>query len=532
MMPDPSRLNPCFHAIDHPDRIALKIMPRGEAVSYRALEERSNQAAHLLRSLGLHRGDVIAILMENNARYFELAWAAERSGLYFTCISHRLSAPEITYIVQDSGARIMISSFVLAALAGDVAEQCPGLRYFMVDGATRPFASYEEAVAPLPCTPIADESQGMPMLYSSGTTGRPKGVRIPLPEEPFGSLDGLTRIAIDRFGFEPGMLYLSPAPMYHSAPLRWSMCVHRLGGTVVAMEKFDAEYALRLIEEERITHSQWVPTHFVRMLKLPPETRTGHDLSSHRLTFHAAAPCPVAIKQAMMEWWGPIIREYYAGTEFNGLTSITPEEWLARPGSVGRATFGTIHIVGDDGAELPPRREGLIYFEGGTPFAYHNDPAKTAEAYNDRGWSMLGDIGWVDEDGYLYLTDRKSFMIISGGVNIYPQEIEDAILTHPRVADVAVVGAPDEDMGEKVVAIIQPMDWSEAGSALARDIEAHLRQRLGGIKIPRQFDFSPELPRHPTGKLYKRLLRDQYWADPPEKPGVAMDDTHQKEKHG
>lgn len=354
------------------------------------------------------------------------------------------------------------------------------------------------------------------MLYSSGTTGRPKGVRFALDEEPVGFLDGLTRLVRDRFAFGPDSVYLMPAPMYHAAALRWAISVLRLGGTVVAMERFDPELALQLIEKERITHSQWVPTHFIRMLKLPPEAREGYDMSSLEMVFHAAAPCPIPVKQDMLAWWGPVIHEYYAGTEFNGMTTIDPQDWLAHPGSVGRATFGIAHIMSDDGeTELTGRQEGLIYFEGGTPFTYHNDADKTASAYNSRGWSTLGDVGWLDEERYLYLTDRKSFMIISGGVNIYPQEIEDAIIVHPRVADAAVIGAPDDDLGERLVAIVQPLDWADAGDDLAADIRASLEGKLGRLKIPKQIDFLQELPRHPTGKLYKRLLRDTYWENAP-----------------
>jgi long-chain acyl-CoA synthetase len=509
-----SSFHPSCHARTDPQLIAYKMVPSGETVTYGELDARSNQGAHLLRSLGLQRGDVIAILMENHPRYLEIAWASDRSGLYYTGISNRLTAPEIAYILSDSGASILFTSQAMADLAVAALADVPDCKSYVVDGPRDGFGDYLAGRDQQPETPIADESSGSPMLYSSGTTGRPKGVKFALSDAAIHDLDGLTALATSRFGFEYGMRYLSPAPMYHSAPLRWSMCAHRAGGTVIVMEKYDPEFALSLIESEKITVSQWVPTHFVRMLKLPEEVRTGYDLSSQKLTFHAAAPCPVPIKHAMMQWWGPIIHEFYAGTEFNGFTSITPDEWLSHPGSVGQASFGTLHICADDGVtELPVRQEGLVYFEGGSQFAYHNDPNKTAEAYNAKGWSTLGDIGWLDENGYLYLTDRKSFMIISGGVNIYPQEIEDAIIAHPKVADAAVVGAPDEDLGERVVAVIQPLDSADAGEGLADEIRASLAGQLSKVKIPRQIDFMEELPRHPTGKLYKRLLRDNYWKD-------------------
>ena len=509
-----SGLHLSFHARSNPDKIAYKMMPSGETVTYRELDERTNQCAQLLRSLGLKRGDVIAILMENNPRYFEIASAADRAGLYYTGISSRLTAPETAYIVQDSGAKVLFTSAYMLQVAKGALESVPGCIGFSVDGADGDFRDYIAERDAQPTTPIADQSNGAAMLYSSGTTGRPKGVKFPLDEEPIGFRDGLTNLAADRFGVNENTIYLMPAPMYHSAALRWAICIMKLGGTVIAMERFDPELALQLIQDEKVTTSQWVPTHFIRMLKLPKEVRERYDLSSHELTFHAAAPCPVPVKQEMMGWWGPIIHEYYAATEFNGMATVTPEEWLERPGTVGKATFGIVHIMADDGeTELAPRQEGMIYFEGGTQFSYHNDPDKSASAYNSKGWSTLGDVGWVDEDGYLFLTDRKSFMIISGGVNIYPQEIEDAIIVHPKVADAAVIGAPDEDLGERLVAVVQPLDWADAGPELAADIQESLKDTLGKLKIPKQIDFMAELPRLPTGKLYKRLLRDKYWED-------------------
>jgi fatty-acyl-CoA synthase len=352
------------------------------------------------------------------------------------------------------------------------------------------------------------------MLYSSGTTGRPKGVRVALPEDPdIAAVSVLATLAQGLYGFGPDTIYLSPAPMYHAAPLRWCMTVHRLGGTVIMMQHFDPIAALALIERYRVNASQWVPTHFVRMLKLPEADRLAHNVSSMRAAIHAAAPCPVPVKEAMIAWWGPVIYEYYAGSEGNGFTSITSEQWLAHKGSVGKPAYGIAHICGEDGEELPAGNEGLIYFEGGGQFAYHNDPAKTAEASNAMGWTTLGDIGRLDEEGFLYLTDRKSFMIISGGVNIYPQEIENRIITHPKVADVAVIGGPDPDMGERVIAVVQPADMADAGPALAEELTAWCRAELSGVKTPRQIDFTAELPRHATGKLYKRLLRDRYWGE-------------------
>jgi long-chain acyl-CoA synthetase len=503
-------VHPGIHAATDPDRIAYIVVPNGETVTYRQLDERSNQCAHLLRSLGLKRRDAIAILLENHSRYHELAWAADRSGLYYTCISTRLSADEAAFILRDSGSRALFTSQAMLGMAREMLSLAPGAEAFSVTGPVDGFRDYLAERDAMPVTPIADESRGASMLSSSGTTGRPKGVELALPEGPLDGPDGLTDVARSYFGFEPDMIYLSPAPMYHSAPLRWSMCVHKVGGTVIVMEKFDAEQGLRMIQDHKVTVSQWVPTHFVRMLKLPADVRSRYDLSSQKLSYHGAAPCPVAVKEEMIRWWGPIIREFYAGTEFNGLCAITSGEWLDHRGSVGKAAFGTLHICDDDGEPLPARSEGLIYFEGGTPIRYRNDPEKTASAYNRHGWSTLGDIGWADDEGYLYLTDRKSFMVITGGVNVYPREIEDALVTHPGVIDIAVIGVPDEDLGERLVAIVQPAEWGSAGPALAAELTALAERKLGRVKMPRQVDFLAELPRHPTGKLYKRLLRDEY----------------------
>ncbi len=423
------KLHPEFHAETTPDKPALKFVPSGKMVSYGELNAKSNQASHLMRSIGLERGDVIAIFMHNRPEYFETAWAADRAGLYYTGISTQLTAEEVAYILADSGAKALFTSGALIPVASEALQRCPRCTGYVVDGASSELHDYAAERDRYPVTPIADQSRGMPMLYSSGTTGRPKGVKFPLPDLDLGGVDPLTKLLRDSFGLGGHSVYLSPAPLYHSAPLRFCMTVNRLGGTAVVLEKFDPELSLQTIEVERVTESQWVPTHFVRMLKMPPENRARYDLSSHRFAIHAAAPCPVPVKQEMIEWWGPIIHEYYSGTEFNGMTVVRPDEWLAHPGTVGRAAVGTVHVMDDDGSkDLPPRSEGLIYFEGGSRFAYHNDPEKTAGSYNAHGWSTLGDVGWLDEEGFLYLTDRKSFMIISGGVNIYPQEIEDAII--------------------------------------------------------------------------------------------------------
>ena len=506
-------MHPAHHAKTHPDKPAFIMAYSGETVTYGELEARSNQGAHLFRALGLNGGDAVAFFIDNHPRYYELLWAAQRSGLQFTCLSSKLTQGEIEYIVKDSKAKAFVTSQSLAAAALAVAPLIPGVALFMVGGGAAPFKSFEAARAPYPTTPIEGESAGRAMLYSSGTTGRPKGVKRTGPVEPaIDAVNGLSVIGQALYGWTPDTVYLSPAPLYHAAPLGWSMAMQALGGTVVMMERFDAEDALRFIEQYRITSAQWVPTHFVRMLKLPPEARTRYDMSSLTAVFHAAAPCPVPVKEQMIAWWGPIVNEYYAGTEGNGFCIINSAEWLAHKGSVGRGMTAQVRICDDEGEPLPPRTEGMVFFEGGGQFEYHGDPAKTAESRNKHGWTTLGDVGWVDEEGYLYLTDRKSFMIISGGVNIYPQELENVLIGHPKVADAAVVGAPDEEMGEKVVAVIQPMDWADAGDDLRAELMAYARQHLSHVKSPRVIDFMAELPRHATGKLYKRLIRDAYWA--------------------
>ena len=505
---------PGAHAATSPDKPAVVMASTGETVTYRELDERSNRLARLLRARGLKQGDSIAIFMDNNARYLEVAWAAQRSGLYYTAVSSKLSPEEVAYIVGDCGARAFISSTALAKTAVDTLPHIPGAAIrLMVGGEAEGFESYESAVAEHPAEPLPEQVEGADMLYSSGTTGRPKGVKVPLPGTPVGEQPGALLLLCQLlYGFGPDTIYLSPAPMYHSAPLRFTVTVTRLGGTVVMMERFDPEAYLAAVERYAITHSQVVPTMFIRMLKLPPEVRERYDVSSLQCVIHAAAPCPIPVKQQMIEWFGPIINEYYAGTEGVGFNAITSPEWLEHPGSVGKSLRGAVHILDEDGNELPTGESGTIWFEGDSSFEYHNDPEKTKSAYNDRGWATLGDVGYLDGEGYLYLTDRKAYMIISGGVNIYPQEAENLLVTHPKVMDVAVFGVPNEEFGEEVKAVVQPMDMAAAGPELEQELLEFCRAHLAHYKCPRTIDFDAELPRHPTGKLYKRLLRDRYWS--------------------
>jgi acyl-CoA synthetase (AMP-forming)/AMP-acid ligase II len=505
-----------------PDRPAIIMGGSGEVVTHRELNERSNRLAQLFRARGVRQRDSVAVFMENNVRYLEVAWAAQRAGLHWTCVNSHLTAPEVEYIVDDCDAKLLVSSRALANVCATIdAANIPkvetrlmvgGVPDAVPEGTLDGWESYEDAVAPFPTEPIADEAEGGFMLYSSGTTGRPKGIWRELQLEPMGSA-GMVAGFFAWLGWGDGSVYLSPAPLYHAAPIAWSMGVQRMGGTVVLMERFDPERALQLVEEHSVTCGQFVPTMFIRMLKLPEETRAKYDLSSLVSVVHAAAPCPVDVKHQMIEWWGPIVYEYYSSTEGAGVTTVGPEEWLAHPGTVGKPMLMPAHILDDDGNELPAGQAGTVWFEGPLGFEYKNDPVKTAEAVNDMGYKTVGDVGYLDEDGYLYLTDRKAYMIISGGVNIYPQEAENALILHPTVADVAVFGVPDPDLGEQVKAVVQPVDWADAGPELEAELIEYCRSRLAHYKCPRTVDFERELPRLDTGKLYKQQLRDRYWAD-------------------
>lgn len=508
-------MHPSVHARTMPDKPALIMASSGETLTYAELDALSNRNAHALRAAGLARGDTVALCLPNVIGFIPLVWGAQRAGLRYVCISSRLTTDELAYILKDCDARVLIVSPETEVARNLDLSAAPAVTTYAHGGALADLPSWERLAETRPSSPLPDQSAGIEMLYSSGTTGRPKGIALPFETEDILVPDALTQMAAGLFGINDQTVYLSPAPLYHAAPLRWTMAVNRLGGTAIIMERFDPELALQTIDRHRVTAGQFVPTHFVRMLKLPQDKRLSHDVSSIRLALHAAAPCPVPVKEAMIEWWGPVLVEYYAGTEGNGLTMINSADWMTHKGSVGRAVLGHVRICDEDGEELPVGTVGQVYFSDGRTFAYHNDPDKSAESLNRHGWSTLGDIGRLDEEGFLYLTDRKSFTIISGGVNIYPQEIENLLIQHPAVADVAVIGAPCPEMGEQVVAVIQPADWTDdpdAQARLADTLRSWTRERLGGVKTPRRFDFMRQLPRHDTGKLYKRLLRDQYWA--------------------
>jgi len=500
-----------------PCQPAIIMAQSGETVTYAELERRSNRLAHFLRASGLGRFDHYAIFMENNVRYVECCSAGERAGLYYTCINSYLTPDEVVYILDNSESKILITSMAKRDVALKAMRQCPRIEWCLIadgPGNGAKVLSLSEAVNKFPDTPIADESLGTAMLYSSGTTGRPKGILRPLPENPPRENLAIADFVMDAWRFRDGMTYLSPAPLYHAAPWLGVALTIRMGGTAVTMERFDPEQFLELLERYRVTHTQLVPTMFSRMLKLPEDVRHGYDVSSLEIAVHAAAPCPVPVKEQMIAWWGPIIYEYYAATEGHCFVACDSAEWLTHRGTVGRVLLGELQVLDEEMQPVPTGTPGTLWFKTASEFEYFKDPERTAEARSPDGtMSTVGDVGYVDEEGYVYLTDRRTFMIISGGVNIYPQECENLLITHPDVADAAVFGVPNEDLGEEVKAVVQPMPGIRPTADFAEELIAFCRQHLAHIKCPRTIDFEEELPRLPTGKLYKRLLRDRYWGE-------------------
>lgn len=509
-------MHPRIFAEKTPDKPVLIMEETGEIITFAQLEARANRGAHALRALGVENGGTVSLVCENRAEYFDIVWAAQRAGIMLVVLSSRLKADEVAYIVNDSESTHLLIGESLAEVATDLAADpslTPGLKTTLAVGSIPGLDSWQDLVAQQPETPIADEQLGSRMGYSSGTTGRPKGVRIPSPGgSPVQDNPGVLMFQAF-YGIDENVTYLSPAPLYHAAPLGFCTSVQSVGGTVVCMKRFTPERFLAAIEQYKVSMTQCVPTMFIRMLRLSEEERARHDLSSLEMVVHAAAPCPVPVKRQMIEWLGPIIHEYYAGSEGNMFIRINSEEWLAHPGSVGRPSYGTLHICDDEGNELPTGETGTVYIEGGRDFAYHNDDAKTRSSRNPihEGWTTLGDVGRLDEEGFLYLSDRKHFMIISGGVNIYPQEVEDLLITHPDVLDVAVFGVPNDDFGEEVKAVIQPKDWSRANDEFGAELIGWCRERLADVKCPRSVDFEKEMPRAETGKLYKKELKARYW---------------------
>ncbi|MEO9328505.1 acyl-CoA synthetase [Gordonia aurantiaca] len=509
---------PGVFAKSTPDKPAVIRAATGEQLTYRQLDENSTRIANYLESLGVKRGDNIAVVSANDLHVFEVYWAALRSGLYVTAVNHHLTAGETNYILGDCNAQVLFAGASVAdavAASGEIPALTGSGRRIAWGGDIEGFDSYDKVLANASAAPRTDQPRGTDMLYSSGTTGRPKGIKTPMPEGQVDEVpDTYTAIFGPMYGFDENSVYLSPAPLYHAAPLRYCGVTNSVGGTVVMMDRFEPEDALAAIEKYKVTHSQWVPTMFIRMLKLPDDVRAKYDVSSMKIAVHAAAPCPVEVKKAMIDWWGPVIHEYYASTEAAGATFIGPQEALEHPGSVGRPLLGVVHICDEDGKELPVGEVGLVYFEReDIAFQYHNDPEKTRKAQHPEhaNWSTTGDVGYVDADGYLYLTDRKAFMIISGGVNIYPQEAENVLINHPAVFDVAVIGVPDADLGEVAKACVQLAEGYSPSDELADELISYTKEHIAAYKSPRSVDFVDELPRTPTGKLVKGELRKKYW---------------------
>lgn len=504
-------MHPQMIAQSRPDQPATIMAASGRVMTYAELDDVARRLASGFQALGLQPGEPIALLVDNEIMYHPLAWGAWYAGLYFTPISTRLTADEVRYIIEDSGAKLFVASAPHEELLRQLRARIPAIAHWLLTGnGSGDIPGTDDLIAaasPLEVGP--DQTIGSDMLYSSGTTGRPKGIKPKLGarrDDPH----PLSVLLGKLYGFDADARYLTPAPLYHGAPTKYSMAIHRYGGTNIIMEKFDPEAALAAIETYEVTHSQWVPTMLQRLARLPEAVKARYDLSSLKAAIHAAAPCPPELKRQIIDWWGSCIHEYYAGSEACGYTAVDSAEWLKRPGTVGRSVFGELHILREDGTEADIGEVGQIYFANGPTFEYHNDPEKTARAYNDRGWVTLGDMGRLDEDGYLYLADRKDFMIITGGVNVYPTEVEHLLAMHKLVEDVAVFGLPHEEFGEEVTAIIQPREWPKDVNAFIAEIDAFCRAGLSRIKSPRRIELSPDLPRQPNGKLYKKALREQY----------------------
>jgi len=507
-------VNIADHAIGAAESPAL-IVAEGKVITYGELYTNSQRVAALLYEAGLRPGDCVALILPNRPEFFEITWGCQLSGLYYSAVNTHFTADEVAYVVGDSEAKAVFIDESMAELAEHLLRSNPGVEVHISVGAAllgwRPYGDALSSAGEAP--PISDGSE---MLYSSGTTGRPKAVRRPLPTDGGGSwAQKVLEYSLgQRYDMTASSVYLSPAPLYHAAGINYTMAVHRVGAASILMPKFDAEAVLRLIETHRVTHAQFVPTMFVRMLKLPDAVRDAYDLSSLQCVIHAAAPCPVEVKHKMMDWFGAVIHEYYGGTEGFAGTGIGPQEWLAHPGSVGKS-ITPVHVLDERGVEVAAGASGELFFEGGPEFEYFKDPDKTASVSNDRGWRSLGDMGYVDEDGYLYLTDRSTFMIVSGGVNIYPQEAENLLVMHPKLVDAAVFGVPNDEFGEEVKAVVQPVDGAQAGPALAAELIEYCRANLATYKCPRTVEFDAELPRDPNGKLYKRRIRERYWQGRP-----------------
>jgi long-chain acyl-CoA synthetase len=498
-----------------PEKVAIAMSEGDRHRTYGELDDRATQLAKWLGSLGLAEGAVVALVLDNDVHVIELWWAAKRAGCYYLPIAGHLKPAEMAFILRDADVQVVVvgQGYVAAA-----AEACHGLgpadlpHRFVVGDAALGFSNFEDAVTHTsPDAALSIRRTGRELIYSSGTTGSPKGVRRALTPRGETALPPLEIKIREIFQMSSSMVYLSCAPLYHATGRFLNRAIEA-GGACIIMPKFDAMGALKAIERHKVTHTQWVPTMFQRLLALPPDIRGRFDISSLKLALHSAAPCPVSIKRQMIDWWGPIVDEYYGGTENVGVTFINAADWLDHPGSVGRAVVGAIHILSDDGEEreLPPGEIGQIYFSGGVGFVYHNDAAKTRGAFSRQGWGTYGDLGSVDPDGYLYISDRRTDLIISGGVNIYPKEIENVLETHPKVLEAAVVAKTDAEFGQSVLAVVRLIPGVGGDPALKAELTAHVRSQLSSVKAPKFVEFVEEFPRSENGKLLKRILRETY----------------------
>ncbi|WP_257890432.1 AMP-binding protein [Rhodococcus sp. USK10] len=499
-----------------PDRVALIMNDTGEQRTYREFEDAANQVAHLLRSYGLEPADRVAVFMTNSLQMLEVEGGAERTGLYYTLVNSHLTSAEASWIINDCRARVVFTTSTIAEAAHQLPALCPGVEHWvMVDADAAPFVDYAEEIGSQPVSHVPDERLGLPMHYSSGTTGRPKGILRPMPVADPREPIPLMKQAESVYSMRDGMVFLQPAPLYHGGPHSHLTASLRMGGTAIVMEKFDAETFLATVEKYGVTNTAVVPTMFSRLLQLPDDVRAKYDVSSLEAVVHGAAPCPPGVKHQMIDWFGPILIENYGTTEAIGATNVDSHEWLQRPGTVGRPIFGELLILDGEGNEVPARTIGQIWWRGSTNFEYMNDAEKTRSTRRDGGrTSTCGDIGYVDEDGYLFVTDRIAFTIISGGVNIYPKEIEDVLVMHPAVGDVAVIGVPNDDFGEEVKAVIQVRPGVTPGPELERALIAFCREQLAGFKCPKSVDFLEDLPRLASGKMAKGKLRALYTSEP------------------
>lgn len=498
-------------AREQPDRVAV-VGPDGRRLTYQELAAAADRYGRGFQAMGLGPGDVVVVMLPNGTDLASVYFGAFQTGLYVVLVNWHLVGAEVAYLIEDSGAKAFVAHERFAEVAADAAARSGVPARFAV-GDVPGFAPLDRLGAGETGRP-GGRTAGSPMLYTSGTTGRPKGVRRPLTGADPDAVPPAATWFFGIFGLHPfdDHVHICGSPMYHTAVLNFVANSVQLGHTAVLMDRWRPEEMLALIERHRVTHSHMVPTQFHRLLELPAETRSRYDLSSLRVMIHGAAPCPPEVKRRMLDWWGPVVTEYYAATEGGG-TAISATEWLARPGSVGKPWPGSVVAVLDEaGAPVAAGTPGLVYMRMGTSnFSYHKDEAKTRAARVGDLFT-LGDIGYLDDEGYLYLCDRKSDLIISGGVNVYPAEIENELACHPKVADVAVFGVPNPDWGEEIKAVVQPAAGIAPGDALTDELLAFAADRLAKFKIPRTIEYVTELPRDPNGKLYKRKLRDPYWA--------------------